>query len=95
MAIDPVRVALGSASLFFVLYDTCDRLYQGCQKMRYFGEGLLQERMIINCLMSSLSVIMDTKTIDMRAPTDLNNPDHHGQNPYLTGEIEIERRGPF
>ncbi|GIZ48309.1 hypothetical protein CKM354_001137600 [Cercospora kikuchii] len=76
MGIDPLGAALGSASLFFVVYDTCSRLYQGCQDIRYFGRDVILESMKIRNLMSDLDIIMETKATDMQEPPDLDDAEH-------------------
>ncbi|PPJ57940.1 hypothetical protein CBER1_09718 [Cercospora berteroae] len=87
MGIDPLGAALGSASLFFVLYDTCGRLYQGCQDVKYFGRDVILESMKLRSLMSDLDIIMDTKATDMQEPPDLDDVEHR-----VTKEIIIHLR---
>lgn len=69
-------VGLGTASLFFQVYDNCKRLYTGYETLRHFGKDMRLLHARLKVAAWDLDTLMETKTNEMRRPPDLNDRNH-------------------
>ena len=60
---EPAGVALASISVFLQIFDTCDRLYQGCKLLGNFGDDFWNVQSSLNLQWRRFYYIMRDKRV--------------------------------
>ena len=80
--VEPVGITLASVSLFFQIFDVCDRLYHGYKLTRRFGEDFQILQQALETQWARLDTTLRRRRV-RGDEIDVNSPDH-----YVTGVIK-------